>query len=145
MTHHGNQQVLDLHSLRLAICEMYVACVHTCLPLQSLPDGFPQLVPPSLERLDYSQLQKDIPKYETKCGLAHSAVQWWEMFLVQIADKCNNDDTTFLPEWTLMVLAEKTVCGRARQQVRVEQICSELPTHIIHTTKSTDTPCPQVL
>lgn len=55
--------------------------------LQSLPEGIPPLVMPSLEKQDIPQMKKDLPKYDAAGVYTPQATLCWENLLAEFPSK----------------------------------------------------------
>lgn len=52
--------------------------------MQQLPVSDPDLVSPSLERLDFKKLQSHAEQYRTKCGMSEESQRWWTNMLQEL-------------------------------------------------------------
>lgn len=54
---------------------------------QSLPEGTPSLVIPSLEKQDIAQMKRDLPKYDAAGVCSADAILCWEKLLKEFPTK----------------------------------------------------------
>ena len=90
--------------------------------LQSVPSGIPELVEPSLLKIDLPHLILDIPKYE-RAGVFDSGVgEWWRSFLADFEAKYGKKPV-LKPQWPLNLLGK--VSGTDNTQSVVDPAISE--------------------
>ena len=72
--------------------------------LQTYPSGSPKLIPPSLDKLDFTKLCAHAKQYRQKCGISEAAQQWWNDYLPQLQHKCSGHQQDHM--WPLQDLID---------------------------------------
>lgn len=74
--------------------------------IQTYPTGYPNLLAPSLERLDYNKLCSHAKQYRQKCGISEAAQKWWNDFLLDIKTNNSHVFRSVVPEWPLQAIID---------------------------------------
>ena len=80
--------------------------------VQSYPTGSPNVIPPSLERLDYKKLCSHAKQYCQKCGISEDSQEWWDSFLQDLDPEGSHRFDCVTPEWPLQALADEVRLGK---------------------------------
>lgn len=107
---------------------------------QTIPTGTPNLVLPSLEKLDFTKLTNHAKQYRQKCGISEEAQTWWNNFLPELKDTCTNYNMQQLPEWPIPEITN-AVAHAERLQPPSEP---EIPEHISELSARETGPLPRV-
>ena len=98
-------------NLKCAISNSYISLLsycnnNTCIHIQTYPTGYPNLLAPSLERLDYNKLCSHAKQYRQKCGISEAAQKWWDVFLLDIKANSSHVFHSVVPEWPLQAIID---------------------------------------
>ena len=109
-------------------------------PMQTIPTGTPNLVIPSLEKLDFTKLTNHAKQYRQKCGISEEAQTWWNNFLPELKDTCTNYLTQQLPEWPVPEITNAVIHAERLQP----PLGAEIPKHISDLSARETGPLPRV-
>ena len=88
---------------------------------QSLPEGEPTFVPPSLDRIDIKKLQSDAYRYREKCGISEEDEAWWLEHLKQLQEYCITYPLSS-PVWSLPELKSFANSRQIRDEISTVNI-----------------------
>ena len=74
-----------------------------CL-LQKLPFGYPELVKPTLDKIDFPRLCNDIKKYKEAGILGDDSFTWWQQFLSKFMTTYGTTPAS-LPAWPVNTIS----------------------------------------
>lgn len=117
--------------------------------VQSLPCTKPDLVQPSLDKLDITKLKSHASHYRVKCGLSETAQQWWNEELVALEEfVVGYEGLNNKPEWCVdtlitppLILSESNVSTAIHPSV---QLLNQVPEHLSRLTHIESQPFPKV-
>ena len=102
--------------------------------IQSYPSGTPNLIKPSLDRLDYKKLSAHAKQYRLKCGISEEAQRWWIKYLQDLQTIVSKYPNQTPPQWPIQHLVgmaqHKDKDPRASSTGDSIDI-SELPDHVM--------------
>ena len=92
--------------------------------MQTFPTGYPNLLSPSLERLDYNKLCSHAKQYRQKCGIPEAAQKWWDDFLPGLKVRGTHVFHSVAPEWPLPAIADAVDRENQSERPTENEVCT---------------------